>query len=57
MKNVMIVAEELAIISSYQIAIKHCQGTKLEKLLSNHEARFISWRIYAPLVVKLLIVK
>ena len=29
-------------------------GTHLSvKLLSNHEARFISWRIYAPLVVKL----
>jgi hypothetical protein len=27
---------------------------KLEKLLSHHEARFISWRIYAPLAVKLL---
>ena len=30
------------------------RGQKLEKLLSDHEARFISWRICAPLVVKLL---
>ena len=29
----------------------------MEKLLSNHEAQFISWRIYAPLAVKLLIKK
>ena len=37
------------------LAIKRCEGTKLEKLLSNHEAQFISWCIiYAPLVVKLL---
>ncbi len=26
----------------------------MEKLLSNHEPRFISWRIYAPLEVFLL---
>ena len=36
------------------LAIKRCEGTKLEKLLSDHETQFISWRIYAPLVVKLL---
>ena len=29
----------------------------MEKLLSNHEAQFISWHIYAPLAVKLLIKK
>ena len=30
-------------------------GTDLGvKLLNDHEARFISWRIYAPLVVKLV---
>ena len=26
----------------------------MEKFLSQHEAQFISWRIYAPLAVKLL---
>ena len=36
--------EGLAVISSYQTL----------SALSGHEARFISWRIYAPLVVKLL---
>jgi len=35
------------------LAIKRCQGTKLDKFLNNHEARQKSWRIYAPLVVKL----
>jgi len=27
----------------------------VEKLLSDHEAQFISWRMYRPLVVKLLL--
>ena len=36
--------EGLAVISSYQML----------SALSDHEARFISWRIYAPLGVKLL---
>ena len=27
----------------------------MEKLLSDHKVQFISWRIYAPLVVKLFI--
>ena len=31
------------------------RGQKLEKILSDHEAQFISWCICAPLVVKLLI--
>ena len=30
------------------------RGQKLEKLLGDHEARFIRWHIYAPLAVKLL---
>ena len=30
------------------------RGHKLEKLLSNHKAQFISWHIYAPLGVFLL---
>ena len=37
------------------LCIKRCEGKKLEKLLSNHESQFISWRICAPLVVKLLL--
>ena len=36
------------------LAIKRCQWTKNKKLLSDHEARQKSWRICAPLVVKLL---
>jgi hypothetical protein len=32
------------------------RGQKLEKFLSNHKAQFISWQIYAPLGVFLLIV-
>ena len=39
MWNATIGAEELANISSY------VRGQKLEKLSSNHEARFISWHI------------
>ena len=37
------------------LAIKRCQGTTNEKLLRDHKARQRSWRICAPLVVKLLI--
>ena len=36
------------------IAINIGRGQKVKKLLSDHEAQFTSWRIYAPLVVKLL---
>ena len=32
------------------LAIKHSSGQKLEKLLSNHKAQFISWRICATIV-------
>jgi len=48
----MIGAEELADISSYQML----SGSKIKKLLSDHEARQKSWRIYEPLVIKLLTV-
>ena len=44
MRNTTIGAEELAVISRQ----------KVKNLLSDHEAQFISWRIFAPLVVKLL---
>ncbi len=44
-------AKELAYISSYQTVFR---GQKVKKLLSDHEARQKSWRICAPLVVKLL---
>jgi len=37
------------------LAIKRSQETKRKKDLSNHKACQKSWRIYAPLVVKLLI--
>jgi hypothetical protein len=40
LQNTTIGAEDLADISSYQTQ-------KLEKILSDHEARFISWRICA----------
>ena len=29
------------------LAIKRCEGTKIRKLLSNHEALFLSWRLCA----------
>ena len=44
-------AKELADISSYQTVFR---GQKVKKLLSDHEACQKSWRICAPLVVKLL---
>jgi hypothetical protein len=47
----MIGAEELAVISSYQTL---SADKKVKKLLIDHEAQFISWCIYAPLGVKLL---
>ncbi len=33
------------------LAIKRCQRTKIGKVISNHEARFISWCIYSPLAL------
>ena len=39
------------------LAIKRWKGTKIGKVIKqsrNHEAQFISWCLYAPLVVKLL---
>ncbi len=44
---------ELKSLRSF-LAIKRCQRKKIEKLLSQHEARFLSGRISATIGVKLL---